>query len=328
MATSHHSNLKHAIVAFLVPLPSILFYLTFLNHYHNDDPNSLSPIWQWCFDHPLLLAHFFFFLNVNVLFWFIGVIQSSHWMIDLYWTVIPVLMVHYYATHPLGLEHKYNVWRSRIVIFLTWVWSFRLNHNYFRRENWQWGVREDWRFTDMKHQYGKNWWWISFFAVYLSQQVFLMGICMPMYVVHSENMQLNIWDLVGIAICLSGIIIAYYADTQLHDFVSRNNKLKELGKPVVPNLDEGLWHYSRHPNYFGEQLWWWGLVILAWNLGYGWTFVGSLINSLCLAYVTVLVEKRMLKQAYRADAYKLYQKRTSVWIPWFKSSLKGKDKNT
>lgn len=105
--------------------------------------------------------------------------------------------------------------------------------------------------------------------------------------------------------------------------------LKGLGMPIVPNLDKGLWRYSRHPNYFGEQLWWWGLVIFGWNLGHGWTFVGSLINSMCLAYVTILVENRMLKQDYRAEAYRLYQKTTSVWIPWFKSSpAGGKDKNT
>lgn len=89
-------------------------------------------------------------------------------MIDPYWTVIPVMLVHYYATHPLA---PYDLWRSKIVILLTWVWSARLTHNYFRRERWQWGAREDWRFTEMSQQYGKQWWWVSFFAVYVSQQV-------------------------------------------------------------------------------------------------------------------------------------------------------------
>ncbi|XP_050155012.1 uncharacterized protein C594.04c [Malus sylvestris] len=318
-------NLKNAVIAFLVPLPSILFYLIFLSNHHSQTNESfLSPLWAWCYHHPLLLANVFFFLNVNVLFWVISQALSSHWMIDLYWTVIPVMLVHYYRCHPLA---DYNRWRSTIAISLTWVWSLRLSHNYFRRENWQWGAREDWRFTDMSSQYGKHWWWVSFFAVYLSQQVFIIGICLPFYVIHSVNVPLNIWDSVAIIVCITGIVVAYLADTQLHDFVSRNNKLKELGKPVVPNLDEGLWHYSRHPNYFGEQLWWWGLVICAWNLGHGWAFVGSLVNTMCLAYVTILVERRMLKQDYRVEAYRRYQKTTSVWIPWFKSSPGGKDKN-
>lgn len=201
---SCNCNVKNAIIAFLVPLPSILFYLSFLNQYNSTistgvDPSFGSTLWSWCYHHPLLLANVLFFLNVNILFWLIGQIQSSHWvhtkfplfhhtftfsfwvslkltflllvfvqMIDPYWTVIPVMLVHYYATHPLAY---YNWWRSKVVIFLTWVWSIRLTHNYFRRENWQLGAREDWRFTEMSQQYGKYWWWVSFFAVYVSQQV-------------------------------------------------------------------------------------------------------------------------------------------------------------
>lgn len=93
-------------------------------------------------------------------------------MISLYWTVIPVMLVHYYKAHPLA---EYNWWRSIIAILMTWVWSLRIVHNYFRRENWQWSAREDWRFTNMTSQYGKHWWWASFFAIYLSQQV-LIGL--------------------------------------------------------------------------------------------------------------------------------------------------------
>lgn len=138
----------------------------------------------------------------------------------------------------------------------------------------------------------------------------------------------NIWDFVAVVVCVTGIIIAYYADTQLHNFVTRNEKLKQLGEPVVPNLDKGIWYYSRHPNYFGEQLWWWGLAIFGWNLECGWTAVGALINSMCLAYVTLLVERRMLEKDYRAEAYRVYQETTSVWVPWFKSSpQEGKEKD-
>ncbi|GKV49425.1 hypothetical protein SLEP1_g56175 [Rubroshorea leprosula] len=266
-------NLTNAVIGILVPLPSILFYLSFLNHF---DRNSTSPLWSWCFHHPLLLANLFFFFNVNVLFWVISHFQSSHWMIDLYWTVIPVLLAHYYATHPLA---QYNSWRSIIVILLTWVFS--------------------------------------------------IGVCLPLYAVHVVDKPLNVWHFVAAAVCLCGIVIAYFADTQLHDFVTRNQKLKELGKPLAANLERGLWQYSRHPNYFGEQLWWWGLVLFAGNLGHGWTFIGSLINSMCLVYVTVLVEQRMLKQDYRAEAYRIYQKTTSAWIPWFKSSaIAVKNKST
>ncbi|XP_076899178.1 uncharacterized protein C594.04c-like [Bidens hawaiensis] len=310
-------NLKNALIAFLVPLPSILFYTTFLHH-HN-------PIWSWCFHHPFLLVNLLFFFNINVLFWIISQIQSSHWMIDVYWTVIPVLLAHYFQFHP---SFQFNLHRSRLTVLLTWIWSIRLTHSYFRREKWQWGVREDWRFTDLAQQYGKNWWWISFFAVYLIQQVFLIGVCLPLYIVHSVNAPLNLTDVAAAIVCLTGVMIAYIADTQLHEFVSRNEQLKRLGKPLQPNLDAGLWYYSRHPNYFGEQVWWWGLAVFGWNLGCEWVWVGAMVNTVCLAYVTVLVERKMVKLEYRAEEYKMYQKRTSVWVPWFKFSQVAKEKAT
>lgn len=158
--------------------------------------------------------------------------------------------------------------------------------------------------------------------------MFLIALSLPLYAVHTVNQPLNMWDLVATVVCLCGIVIAYFADTQLYEFVSRNNKLKGLGKPVVFVLDSGLWYYCRHPNYFGEQLWWWGLVVFAWSLGVGWTFIGAFVNTMCLAYVTRLVEDRMLKQESRAEAFRVYQKKTSVWVPWFKSSPSGvKNKN-
>ncbi|KAK7285708.1 hypothetical protein RJT34_20486 [Clitoria ternatea] len=302
-----YSNLKNASIAFLVPLPSILFYSSFLSAI-NGGPKSSSSLWTWCYHHPLLLANLLFFFNVNLLFWIIGLIQSSHWMIDPYWTVIPVMLVHFYSTHPLA---QYNWLRSRIVILLTWVWSIRLIHNYLRREKWQWGARQDWRFTLLSQHYGTNWCWASFFAIYVPEQVLLIGLSVPFYVVHSVNQPLSIWDLVAVVVCVSGIVIAYIADTQLHNFVEHKNK---------GILEKGLWYYCRHPNYFGEQVWWWGMAVFSWKLGNGWGFVGALANSMCLAYVTKLVEDRMLKQDSRAEAYRLYQNTTSVWVPWFKSS--------
>ncbi|KAF5177487.1 Translocase of chloroplast [Thalictrum thalictroides] len=250
-------------------------------------------------------------------------------MIDLYWTVLPVMLVNYFATHP---QSKFNAMRSMVMISLTWTWSIRLSHSYLRRERWQCGAREDWRFTSMRKQYGKRWWWLSFFAVYISQQVLMMGVCLPMYAVHSVDKPWNMWDTSATLICVCGIICAYFADTQLHEFLSKNDELKEQGNlQSDPILDKGLWWYSRHPNYFGEQVWWWGLVVFGWNVGYGWTLIGSVMNSMCLAYVTGLVEQRMLKHEYRSNAYKRYQKTTSVWIPWFKFSYSYEgetDKNT
>ncbi|KAG6405801.1 hypothetical protein SASPL_133395 [Salvia splendens] len=65
----HPNNLRNAAVALLVPLPSLFFYLSFLRRCSaTESPDSLSPLWAWCYHHPLLLANALFFLNVNLLF--------------------------------------------------------------------------------------------------------------------------------------------------------------------------------------------------------------------------------------------------------------------
>jgi steroid 5-alpha reductase family enzyme len=100
------------------------------------------------------------------------IVSSTLQLIDLYWTVIPVMLLHYYRGHPASVV---DAVRSAIAVGLTWVWSARLTHNYLRREGWEFGKREDWRFNEMRGQYGKTWWWMSFFAVYLSQQVMILS---------------------------------------------------------------------------------------------------------------------------------------------------------
>lgn len=92
----------------------------------------------------------------------------------------------------------------------------------------------------------------------------------------------------------------------------------------MPVLDEGLWHYSRHPNYFGEQMWWWGLAGYSWIVGQGWATIGTVVNSAVLAQVTMFVEDKMVGDGSRSEAYKKYQQTTSVWIPWFKWRPKSK----
>lgn len=86
---------KNVAIAFLAPLPSIAFFLTFLAHckattFHVDD--SADPagaatatsgdahLWEWCAQHPLLLANLLFFANVDVLFWVVGLLQCNNWV--------------------------------------------------------------------------------------------------------------------------------------------------------------------------------------------------------------------------------------------------------
>lgn len=114
------ANLKNAVIAFLAPLPSIIFYLSFLNHHYritasgsDGDGLSQAPLWTWSYRHPLLLANAFFFLNVNLLFWLIGHIQKSHWVRTLLLFSFSFRTTLLLFTFPLIVDFLCLVWLCR-----------------------------------------------------------------------------------------------------------------------------------------------------------------------------------------------------------------------
>lgn len=83
----------------------------------------------------------------------------------------------------------------------------------------------------------------------------------------------------------------------------------------VQILNTGVWWYSRHPNYVGEQLWWWGLALLGVQSGVWWVVVGPAFNSMVMASVTVMTERRMGARPERAKAWREYAEVTPAWVP-------------
>lgn len=322
------SNIGNVFLLVLASVPAALAYVIVLRGCPLDASNAPGmPTWflptnkneacAWCHSHPFGLANIIFLVCVSFLFWIISLAQKSTWLIDPYWTIIPPLLGLFYRYHPGATER--NGARALASLLLVFVWSLRLSHSYFRREGWICGKREDWRYADLRKKYPKHWWWMSFFAVYLSQQVMLIGICMPLYAVNFDSRKpWNLLDTLSVFLCLVGIVIAYFSDTQLHEFVTYNER-QSSNRKKVPILKTGLWKYSRHPNYFGEQLFWWGMSLFAVNVGWVYAIWGTVLNSVVLATVTVMVEKRMVERKHRARAFIDYKQKTSVWIPWFPS---------
>ncbi len=78
-------------------------------------------------------------------------------------------------------------------------------------------------------------------------------------------------------------------------------------------MDQGLWRYTRHPNYFGDACVWWGLGLIATGAGHWWTLIGSAIMTLFLVNVSgkALLEKDLSRRPLYAD----YIKRTSGFVP-------------
>lgn len=296
-----------------MPLPSIAAWwaLTRLCPTSCGD-GLLARLCEYGLAHPIGLVNALFFLNVCVLFWLISLAQRSAWLIDPYWTILPVLIGHFYATHPLA---QADPARSTVALALVWIWSVRLTGSYFRRERWRFGAREDWRFA-VKRRESRHFWWYSFFYVFLVQQGLLVGLTAPLWAIHVRPTPFAAIDAGIAALALAGIVIAHVADTQLYRFVAENLRREAAGEPRVELLATGLWRLARHPNYFGEQLFWWALAAYGVRLGEPWVAIGALINTLVLVVVTQMTERRILSRETRRARYEAYRRTTPMWIPW------------
>jgi steroid 5-alpha reductase family enzyme len=196
------------------------------------------------------------------------------------------------------------------------IWSVRLTWSYFRRERWRFGLREDWRYARMRSE-RPGFWWEQLFIVHLAQHAMLVGLSLPFYAIAFRPVAWASADVGLFALALIGIAIARAADTELDRFMCENERRIARGEPRVVLLDRGIWRLSRHPNYFGEQLFWWSIGGLGLVCGEPWVVIGTAFNSTVLAGVTVMTERRMLAVEARREAYLAYQRRTSVWLPWW-----------
>lgn len=273
-------NLRGLVLMLAVALPALYFGASVHQCTPAQRAAPLASAWRglpsltgsnlWCAlaQRPLLAVNVLFLLNVDVLFWLLGLAQGNHWLIDPYWTFIPVLIGLFYRTAPPATTLPL---RSNVSLGLLGVWAARLTYSYFRREGWQFGAREDWRYADMARQLGGLCWpLVSFFAVGVAQHVLLVGITLPLAAIHASAEPWGPLDWLAAGLAAAGLVLAWVADDQLAAFMDANERRKAEGRPPVLLLETGLWRYSRHPNYAGEQLWWWGLGLATlWAAGHG-----------------------------------------------------------
>lgn len=314
-------NLSNALLVVVLPVPAIVCCWAL---FHWFSPGEIPPSVSWrevssldqlaalLLHRPVLSANLLYFVFVDLVFFAIALLQRSSWLIDPYWTLLPLLLGWFYLAHPLA-EPDWG--RIALTSLPLAIWSARLTFNYFRREAWRFGLREDWRYARMRRE-RPHFWLEQFAIVQLAQHAMLVGLCLPLYAVSFHPEPLGTLDFVLLAGATAGIAIAGVADNQLDQFMRSNADRTARGEARIELLDSGIWRYSRHPNYFGEQLFWWSIAGFGVVCGQPWVIIGTAFNSCVLAGVTVMTERRMLQVASRAKLYADYQRRTSAWIPW------------
>ena len=199
--------------------------------------------------------------------------------------------------------------RKLLLTLLTSAWGLRLSLHIAWRN---WGHGEDRRYQAWRAKRGASFWWVSLFTVFLIQAVLLWLVSLAVQIGQTSTTPAHLTglDLLGSLVWVVGFTFEAVADWQLARF-----KADPANRGKVMN--QGLWRYSRHPNYFGESLIWWGLFLIALATPHGWwALISPLVITFLLLKVSgvTLLEKDIVE---RRPEYREYLETTSAFIPWF-----------
>ncbi len=231
---------------------------------------------------------------------FISLLRKRNDSADVAWGIGFVLA----AIVPLVFHQPFSD-RALLVTVLVAIWGIRLaSHIYFRQR----GKPEDYRYQKWREEWGK--WFVvrSYVQVYILQGFLLLLIVSPVLVINTYQGFRFWWlDLFGVLVWLVGFFFEVVGDWQLSQFLKDPNNKGHL-------MRNGLWRYSRHPNYFGEVTQWWGIWIIALSVPFGWlTVIGPITITVLILFVSgvPLLEKKMKEH----PEFEAYARQTSRFFP-------------
>lgn len=240
-------------------------------------------------------------LGCMLLLWIIGTIRRDVSVVDPFWGTGFVIIAW-----TAVLTNQPASPRGWLLAILTTIWGLRLS-GYLLWRNW--GHAEDRRYAAMRTHHGQRFWWISLITVFLVQGLLLWLISFPQQIVAVEQTPHAFgWiDVCGMLLWGTGFVFETVGDWQLAHF-----KANPANRSRV--MDQGLWRYTRHPNYFGDFCIWWAFYLFACADGASWTIFSPALMSLFLMRISgvSLLESDITD---RRPDYAIYKRCTNAFFP-------------
>ena len=263
----------------------------------------------------VILIHF-------TIYFFRAVKQNNYGIIDIGWGqgfVLVVWLLMIFRVFFLGANANPI---GYLTLILTTIWGLRLSSHIRDRNH---GKPEDKRYTAMRAKIKAPYVLLkSYVKIFLLQALFMFIISLVLVF----NVMSGFVDpvtplslipiIMGVFVWLVGYIFQSVGDRQLAVFIS---KPENKGKLMM----QGLWAFTRHPNYAGEVMMWWGVAFIGFANGFGIVFplialISPLVVTWLLRYVSgvPLLEKHMKTKPGFAE----YEKTTNIFFPWFPKKIK------
>lgn len=247
-----------------------------------------------------ILLSFLISLAVNAVFFAIAAVRKTDVVTDLSYSlsfaVLAIVLPLSGASEPGQL----------VASLLVLVWAARLGLYLFRRIL---RIKVDHRFDEMRDKP------LRFARFWILQAITVAVVMLPVSYLLGRDAApgVELWMIAGAAIWLLGLVIEAVSDAQKSEF-----KATEVGSRGF--ITSGLWKYSRHPNYFGEMLVWWGLFVFSVPFLHGEAFavvIGPVFITALLLFVSgIPLLERSAEVKFGDDpAYREYKRRTSILVP-------------
>ncbi|MBX3710524.1 MAG: DUF1295 domain-containing protein [Lysobacter sp.] len=232
--------------------------------------------------------------------WLLSVKLRDVSIVDSAWSIFFLLFALVFAWRQgdrsvatLAMLALVAAWALRLSIYITWR-----NH----------GHGEDRRYQAIRARNQPNFEFKSLYLVFLLQAVLAFVIAMPLLPALNGANDANLVTWLGMAVAAFGLLFETIGDAQMARFKADPASAGQV-------MDRGLWRYTRHPNYFGESVFWWGVWIASASLGGAWTVFSPMLMTFLLLRVSgVPLLEADLKQ--RRPAYAEYLRTTSSFVPW------------
>jgi steroid 5-alpha reductase family enzyme len=258
--------------------------------------------------HPLHVAFWADVIATLVVFAASTAVANAS-LYDPYWSVAPPVIAAGWVLGSTGGDLGAATGRQWAVLLLILAWAIRLTANW--AVSWRGLSHEDWRYVQLREQRpaGVPWWLVNLAGIQMMPTlVVFAGLLAVWPAVSVTSRPWGPLDVAAVVVTGGAILLEALSDRQLHRFA---------GDPANRGriVDVGLWRYSRHPNYLGEILFWWGLWLfgLAAAPDWWWTVIGPISMVLLFTFVSVPMMDR--RSAARRPGYARHMRRVPALFP-------------
>ncbi len=236
----------------------------------------------------------------TIVVWLFGLAVKNASAYDPYWSVAPAVMAGAWMLMAEKLGTAQVLLLSALVI-----WGVRLTANFVT--GWTGFAHQDWRYGMLKEKNPKLWWVTNLMGINLFPTLIVFACMIPAYYIVEYGDRVTMLGVLGLLMCLTAVFFQMTADAEMRKF--------RAGKKPGEHIETGLWRLSRHPNYFGEVLFWWGVWVM--QMGAVPEIWMTAMAPVAMTGMFIFISIPMMEThiAEKCPAYADYQKRVSMLVP-------------